>query len=157
MDIVNAVQVLTRRCPELSGDDSIKQLLLGKVSLNQHAFHPPCRQPPILAQTRHPSPPSAASDASKLHALRCLPLYSPLPAYAACLQLTLKETLAVLAGVVIQPLYTLPAASAFRSSILRLTSALVEAHIKQHLPHTDAAAFTVALITLLELAPHISK
>ncbi len=70
----------------------------------------------------------------------------------------MKEALAVLARVLIQPAYTLPVATCFRSSLLRLASALVEAHIQQQcLPAADTAALSAALVKLLELAPHISK
>lgn len=84
-----------------------------------------------------------------MHASRCTSLCLPL-------QLSLDETLAVLAALLAHPLYTLPLASAFRSQLLRLCSALVEAYISQHLPAQQAATFSVALVTLLELAPHIN-
>lgn len=84
-----------------------------------------------------------------MHASLCPSLCLPL-------QLSLDETLAVLAALLAHPLYMLPLASAFRSQLLRLCSALVEAYISQHLPAQQAATFSVALVTLLELAPHIN-
>ena len=69
----------------------------------------------------------------------------------------LRAALAVLARVLADPAYTLPVATCFRRCILRLASALVEARIKLHLPQADSPALTVALVKLLELAPHINK
>ncbi len=58
-----------------------------------------------------------------------------------------------------RPAFTLAMATCFRTtSLLRLASSIVESHIQD--PPEDeqeTAALCVALIALLELAPHISK
>ncbi|KAG1662050.1 hypothetical protein FOA52_005297, partial [Chlamydomonas sp. UWO 241] len=74
----------------------------------------------------------------------------------AC-KLSLSESLAALDALISRPSYTLPLGACFRPSLLRLTSALVEAHVKRELPGCDGPAFSVALVKLLELAPHVAK
>lgn len=86
-------------------------------------------------------------------------------AHDCLLQANTQETLSTLNMLVCHPSYTLPVGSCFKPCLLRLVSALVELHMQQ--PGVTAAssqpvpggveAFSVALITLLELAPHIDR
>lgn len=84
-------------------------------------------------------------------------------------QASTQDTLATLNQLVCHPLYTLYVGSAFKPQLLRLVSALVDHHVQQHAqpssnsaPHNAHAAgglasFSVALLCLLELAPHVDR
>jgi hypothetical protein len=77
------------------------------------------------------------------------------------LQASFQDSLAVLDKLLCQPAYTLSVAACFRSSLLRLTSSLTELHLERKARRDEssqeAAAFSVALAQLLEVAPHLSR
>jgi hypothetical protein len=70
---------------------------------------------------------------------------------------TLEEALPSLSCLVCDPVHTLAVGSSFRQSLLSLVACLVDYHLVHPADQDTGRLFSVALIKLLELAPHVSR
>ena len=71
---------------------------------------------------------------------------------------SLRHIFAALQGLLLRPSLTLAVGGAFRPILLSLMGSLVDARLGGAFqPHASHAAVAVALISLMELAPHLER
>lgn len=171
MVLVECLQKLVARIPELSNDEVAQKLVAGKVGAGPMAGGSQAMRAEecVLDAAVSPLTCAAASFLPRLHThtMTAHSMHTHTPHTAR--QASLQECIHFLDRLVCQPLYTLHVGSCFRPVLLKLASALVELHIRQHeeqqqqgggssrQSEAQHASFAAALVLLLELAPHIRR
>jgi hypothetical protein len=141
MGALTALGALLERHPELKTDASVAALLGGQVGPSFLPRGGPRRRP----RQQHPQHANNTSQLA-LHPFNALhPMQAPVAEVAYTLE-----------ALLVRPSLTLAVAGALRScgSLLRLISYAVSRRLAAAAPTDDNADFGVALVLVLELAPH---